>query len=211
METSTINLTDEQLEQELANRQAKKQIQQNEKRQAYEDLKEDTVTDGCIAALSLSEALLAFKSDIFRECLALYELLQEYSSRHTDGKGNFTVENKDSTFKIAFSCQTLGYFDERSVQGEKHINDFITRQFAGEPATQKLIKLALERQAGKLDIKQVQKLYSMENDYQDANWKEGIKLLKESWTQSESKDYIRFYQRVNSVWKLINLNFASVK
>jgi hypothetical protein len=214
MNTETLEFdqyTDEQLEAALEARQAKKAAEQSQKRKAYEALREDTIVCACEAALDYHKALKFFKSKVFADSETLYTLLQEYSNRHTDGDGNFGVESKDGRFKLSYSRQKLGFFDERSVQGTAHIMDFVNRQFSGDPATRKLITLALEKTDGKLDIKQVQKLYTMENDYDDFNWKEGIKLLKESWTPSESKDYIRFYQKVKGEYKLINLNFASIK
>ncbi|SIT25475.1 Protein of unknown function [Chryseobacterium ureilyticum] len=67
----------------------------------------------------------------------------------------------------------------------------------------------LERKKGSLDILLVQKLYSMEDRFEDQNWKEGIRLLKESYSYNLSKDYVSFYKRdENNVWELINLNFS---
>lgn len=212
METTEVldQLTDEQLENLLKQRQAKKASELNEKRASYESLKETTLADLCQRAIGISSELAYFKAKAFGDMQALYALLQEYSARHSDGEGNFSIESADGNFKIEYSRQGRGGFDERSVQAEKHIIDFVNKQFAGDPTTRKLIMSLLERKKGALDINLVQKLYSMENDYQDENWQHGIRLLKESWNDSESKDYIRFKRKVKTEWKLINLNFASI-
>jgi len=209
--TATLDeLTDEQLEALLNQRRENKAREQSEKRTAYEGLKEQVIKSLCMSAIDVNRALWAFKVHAFSEMTALYALLQEYSQRHADGDGNFTIESADKAFKIEYSRQERGGFDERSVQAEKHIIDFVNKQFAGDPTTHKLITSLLERKKGALDINLVQKLYSMEDAYQDENWLAGIRLLKESWNPSESKDYIRFYQKVKTEYKLINLNFASV-
>lgn len=211
MTTTTVDeLTDEQLEALLKERQAKKALEVNQKRTSYESLKEETINALCRWALEVSDDLMVFKINAFNDMQALYALLQDYSARHADGEGNFSIESADGNFKIEYSRQERGGFDERSIQAEKHIIDFVNKQFAGDPTTRKLIMSLLERKKGALDINLVQKLYSMENDYQDENWQQGIRLLKESWNPSESKDYIRFKQKVNNEWKLINLNFASI-
>jgi hypothetical protein len=212
MTTLTANeLTDEQLEALLEERRIKKAEDRNQKRKAYEELKESALHSLCISAIQLSHQLAYFKSIAFKEMQTLYELLQEYSSRHEDGEGNFSIENAEKTLKIEYSRQQNGGFDERSKQAEKHIIDFVNKQFENDKTTKKLITNLLERKKDTLDVKLVQKLYSMEDDYQDENWREGIRLLKESWNPSESKDYIRFKHKVNGEYKLINLNFASVK
>ncbi|WP_295675678.1 DUF3164 family protein [uncultured Mucilaginibacter sp.] len=209
--TATVDeLTDDQLEALLNQRRASKAREQNEKRTAYEGLKEETIAGLCGVAIHMNSLLRAFKKTAFEDMQTLYALLQEYSQRHADGDGNFTIESADKAFRIEYSKQERGGFDERSVQAEKHIIDFVNKQFAGDPTTHQLITSLLERKKGALDINLVQKLYSMEDAYQDENWQAGIRLLKESWNPSESKDYIRFYQKVKTEWKLINLNFASV-
>lgn len=204
-------LSTAELEKLLNERKAKEQDEKNANRKRYETLKEDTINSLCASAQGLEDIVTKFKIQAFGELCSLYELLQEYSKRHNDGKGNFTLENAGQTLKVEFSKQQLGYFDERANQAEKHIIDFVNKQFAGDAKTKRLITSLLERKKGKLDIKLVQKLYAMENEYDDPNWKEGIKLLKESWTPSDTKDYIRFWRKDDGVYKIINLNFSSIK
>ena len=67
----------------------------------------------------------------------------------------------------------------------------------------------LERKKGDLDIQLVQKLYSMEDRFDDENWREGIRLLKESYSYNHSKDYLSFFKKGNNnEWEGINLNFS---
>lgn len=203
-------LTDDQLEAILQQRRAEKAKEAQLKRQAYENIKESTILSLCAQAEQVSRQLADFKVHAFEDMTALYNLLQEYSKRHKDGKGNFEIENADCTYRIEFNRQERGYFDERSNQAEKHIIEFVNRQFAGDPTTHKLITSLLERKKGALDIKLVQKLYAMETEYTDENWTEGIKLLKESWKPAETKDYIRFFKKVNGVYQIIKLAFSAL-
>ncbi|RKR83222.1 uncharacterized protein DUF3164 [Mucilaginibacter gracilis] len=210
MNINVDHLTTEQLEAILKDRHEKNVAAANAKRAAYEQLKEDTIVELSLEAIALGATLELFKSKVFNSLGTLYELLQEYSKRHSDGKGNFTIESRDAMYKIEFSRQTLGHFDERADQAERHMIDFLNSQFSGDEKTKKFIMQILERSKDKLDVKQIQKLYAMENDYQDSNWLEGIKLFKEAWTPSETKDYTRFWVKENGAWKAINLNFSSI-
>lgn len=209
-EKNINELSVEELEQFLNEKRAEQVEAANKKRQSYEQLKETTINTLCEQAELMNGYLERFKRSAFNDLDAIYQLLQEYSTRHDDGKGNFTLENEAKTFKVVFARQQLGYFDERADQAEKHIIDFVNKQFAGDAKTKKLITSLLERKKSKLDIKLVQKLYAMENDYDDANWKEGIRLLKESWQPSESRDYVRFFKKVDGAYRLINLNISSI-
>jgi hypothetical protein len=204
--TAVQELSTADLQALLDERLAKEKEKREQERNSYENLKEETILNMAMRAASISNTLKEFKKQAFEEANSLYELLQQYSKRHADGKGSFTVQNADGTIKMSLKKQELGKFDERSVQAEKHIKDFILTKFGGDTDVKDMIMGILERKKGYLDIKQIQRLYAMENRFEDHNWKEGIKLLKESWQPSESKDYLTFI--VNG--KPIILDFASI-
>jgi hypothetical protein len=203
-------LTTEELKALLDERLLEENQAKNKARLDYEALKEATVLGLSLNASGLSSMLKDFSLKAFNEMESLYDLLCVYSNRHAEGKGNFSLESKDGSLKVVYKRQELGYFDERSVQAEKHIMDFVNSKFSDDD-DKELFMTILERKKGNLDIKLVQKLYAMENRFDNPNWKEGIKLLKESWTPSGSKPYITFYVKQKGVWHQINLNFSSIK
>lgn len=199
---------------ELKSILAKKEAEESNKkaiaRKAYEELKDNTIRELVPAAQKLSEQLSQFKQRAFSDMDALYEILCSYSKRHADGKGNFSVEVA-SGMKITYKRQESGFFDERSQQAEKHIIDFVNSYYRDHDRTKELITSLLERKKGSLDIRLVQKLYSMETAFDDKNWHEGIRLLKESWQPSETRSYITFELKgKDGKWESINLNFASL-
>lgn len=207
---TTIDITQlsaEQLEAALAQKKEAERLEREEKRKTYESLKGETIDELSPIAEDLSLQLQRFKDKTFAQLGTLYELLQDYSNRHKDGKGNFQIENQD--FKILFKRQGKGTFDERSHQAEKHIIDFVNSKFENDIDTKDLIMSLLERKKGDLDIQLVQKLYSMEDRFDDENWREGIRLLKESYSYNHSKDYVSFFKKGrNNEWEGINLNFS---
>lgn len=207
---STIDLSQlsaEELEAALAKKKETERKDREEKRKTYEALKEETILELSPIAEDLSLQIERFHGRAFSQLASLYELLQDYSKRHADGKGNFTIENKD--FKIQFKRQGKGTFDERSEQAEKHIVDFVTKRYEGDQDTKDFIMTLLERKKGDLDINNVQRLYSMEDRFDDENWIEGIRLMKESYQFKHSKDYVSFFKKgKNNEWQGINLNFS---
>lgn len=208
-ETAEKKYTSDELKAMLAEQTRLEAEERELKRQTYEKLKGETIDELFSCAKEINDLLTKFKEKAFRDMAALYALLQEYSNRHKDGKGNFEIESDIN--KIVFKKQGKGNFDERSVQAEKHIIDFLTTKYEGDLDTKDLIMSLLERKKGDLDIQLVQKLYSMEDRFDDANWKEGIKLLKESYTYTHSKDYISFYEKDDhGKWVNVNLNFSYV-
>lgn len=202
-------LSDEQFEAEQKRRQEEKQKKAEEQRKAYEDLKTETVVSLCNIAKGLNEQLAQFKSHAFESLQTIYTLLQEYSSRHADGKGSFKLEH--GNYRVSYSRQGKATFDERADQAEKHIIDFVNGKFADDLDTKDLIMSLLERKKGDLDVNLIQKLYAMENRFNDDNWKKGIALLKESYQYNHSKDYVRFEERNDKgEWQNINLQFSNI-
>ncbi|CAA0159411.1 DUF3164 family protein [Tenacibaculum maritimum] len=202
-------LTDEEFQREWEKRKLKAQEKQEADKRVYEDLKCDTIVGLSLKAIELNEALKNFKKEAFESLSTLYKLLQEYSSRHADGKGNFTIEN--SNYKISYKRQGKGKFDERAVQAERHILDFLDTRYSGDLDTKALIISLLERKNGALDINLIQKLYQMEMRFKNENWRKGIQLLKESFSYGHSKDYIIFEKRgKNGEWIPISLQFSRV-
>jgi hypothetical protein len=202
-------LTTEELEKMLEQRKAQAKAERESKKNAYEQLRDGTVEKLIPMAANLRDQLKEFKRFAFGEIGAVHDLLKEYSERHEKGKGNFRITNADDTMRITFSANEFGYFDERSTQAEKHIIEFLDKQFAGDVQTRDLLRSLLQRSKGRLDINQVQRLYKYEEAYDDANWKEGIRLLKESWTAGKTKWYARFEVQINGTWTPIVMDFAS--
>lgn len=211
-ETQKVDLSqmsDAEFEAEMQRRNLAKVEQQEKARNDYEGLKKDVVVNLCNKAIRVNKILKWFKNQSFSDMQTLYEMLKEYSNRHKDGKGNFQVEHEN--FRVSYKRQGKPHFDERSHQAEKHIIDFVNTKFENDVDTKDLVMSLLERKKGELDINLVQKLYAMENRFQDENWKRGIELLKESYSYSHSKDYIGFETKnEKGEWQTINLQFSNI-
>lgn len=187
----------------------KERTQRLAKKRDYEDLRNSTIVELCSEAMQLNNDLKSFKKKSFSSMQTIWEMLKEYSSRHADGKGNFKIEFED--LRVTYKRQGKATFDERSHQAEKHIIDFVNAKFDSDKDTRDLIMSLLERKKGELDIYLVQKLYAMEDRFEDQNWKKGIELLKESYQYTHSKDYIGFEQRdEKGQWNSINLQFSNI-
>lgn len=211
-----MNLSDmtpeqrQEIERQLKELQEQESQAAQQKRDEYESLREQTVTDIYNRAMAINAQMVVFKDWSFGELKALDEMLSEYSGRRGKGKGNLTVKNDADTVKITFKHQELGDFDERSKEAEAHIQEFVADEFKDEN-TRELITKLLERKKGSLDIKLVQKLYSMEDRFTDERWRKGIKLLKESWRIKDTRTYINIYHREQGgQWQAVSLNLSAI-
>ena len=203
-------MSDKEFQEYVDARNEKAAAEKEQKRKDYEELKVNILVGLILKAENISSELKTFKTESFESMQTLYACLQEYSSRHgEDSKGNFTISNEK--YKISYIKQGKGTFDERAFQAEKHIIDFLNARYSGDKDTKDLIISLLERKKGDLDINLIQKLYQMEERFQDENWKMGIELLKESYKYAHSKDYIKFEKKnENGEWNSISLQFSKI-
>ncbi|MFK7033165.1 DUF3164 family protein [Flavobacterium oreochromis] len=175
----------------------------------YESIKNATVSELCNKALELSKSIASFKKESFDEMNALHEILKDYSQRHANGLGNFRV--KYGNFRVNYKKQGRPTFDEKSTEAEGFIKDFVTSKFENDDDVKDLIISLLERKNGEFDINLIQKLYKMEDRFDDVNWKKGIKLMKESYSYEFSKDYVTFEQKgKEGKWEQILLSFSNI-
>lgn len=212
-ERSINELTTAELRELLAQKEANEADERQQKRKDYEVLRDDTVGKLVTAAMQFHIGLKAFKKQTWDDLGAIYKLLQEHSSRHTDGKGNFSIENSQGTMKVTFKRQDNTRFDERATQAERHILDFLTEDFSdpNDPKA-KVIRKLLERKKGHVDKDNVLLLISMKDDFPNPHWHRGIDLYQESIVPGETRYYAQFFTRENEgdAWQPIVLDFARV-
>lgn len=207
------NLTDEELEQLLEKRRKAKQREELARRKKYEQDREDLINDLMLAADNIHQMLSQFKSDSFNRIDQFAERMQEYGDVSGNSKGGFSLENAEGTMKVKYSSQTKKGFDERADMAEQKLKSFLERFVkVRNKETYKLVLQLLERtNSGDFDDKLIMKLWNMENDFDDQDWRDAIKLFKESYNPRATTKYMNFYRRDDKgAWRLINLNFASV-
>lgn len=208
-------LSTEQLEELLAERKKNERLEAQKKKEQYERSRNVMIHQQCAAAILLRDDLKAFKEQAFGTMLKFYEDMMTYGDVKKDGKGNFQLISDDQQYKIIFANQVKAGFDERAELAEVKLKEFLnTTVKKRDLGLHGIIMGLLERNkvSGDFDIKLINRLVKMEDKFEDANWKEAIRLFKESYQEQGTSSYIRFYERNNDQqrWELINLNLASV-
>lgn len=191
---------------ETENRERKeKQAQRAE----YERLRHETVNGIGAKMRALREQVVKAKEDVVRTLDDMYDLQKLHSNRtKDDDQGNFTLVNDDASLKVVYRNKKLMYYDERSVQAEKYIKDFLASEIANEDIRE-LVLTCLERTNNQLDPRLVQKLTGMRDRFDNADWHKGLELLQESYTVLDTKLYISVYEKAESgEWLHISTDFA---
>ena len=189
-----------------AEQKAAKELER-ESRAAYEEEKNEAIQGIAIEAEELLDALQEFKNFVFDKLNYLISRINE--GNPDKAQNSHTFKTADGKFKVEFARQLVNDYDERSGVAVKLISEFVSEKYAQDAETQELVLSLLERRNGNLDPKLVQKLYAMEDRFDDDKWKRGLQLLRESYKVADTKEYVRFFRKTNAnAWEGIKLDFA---
>jgi hypothetical protein len=162
-------------------------------------------------ALALHNSLVAFKKEIMDECDALYEQMKADAHIKTSQKGSYAITSFGGEVKIEMTIQDRVAWKEPEIGFAKaKIFEYLKSELGDkQEAVRKLIYTAFETSGGKLDTKRILGLLKLEIN--DATWKAGIELLKQSMQVVDSKRYVRVFVRdAEGEYQPIDLNFSSL-
>lgn len=208
------NLSTEELEALLKEKKQEELKERNAKRAEYELKKKLLINSIGIEAIDLYNALKEAKGKFFEAIVAFRHELLEYGELKggESNKGNFEIKNDD--FKIQFSSAIKKEFDERAELAEAKLKEFL--QLYVKKRDKKIYNLIvslLERNhaTGAFDITNINRLYKLEGELNNALFSEAVALFKEAFNATGTSHYIRVYKRTDmGGWQLLNLNFASI-
>lgn len=216
MSTSTnkeYDLSVAELEALLKKQRAKEAKQREAEKAAYEKERDQKVDAILTTAKVLYKELKEFKDYCHIEMEKQGEALSKYGKIRSNSKGGFSVTNSEDTFRVTRRRDTEPAWDERSVKAVALIKDFLTDTIKKRDVKLYQILMGfLERNAnGDLEYSRVMDLISHEDKYEDDRWREGLKLIKESFSNHfKGYGYEFKYKAEDGKWQNILLNFSSL-
>lgn len=211
---NTINeYTVEQLEAMLASKKKDDNAKKEAKKRAYEKEKNDIVDSLFEEAQQLSLSISRFK----QKCHAVMETqknkLDEYGKIKKTSKGGFSLIHSSGEKQIIRRRDTDPVWDERAQKAVELIKDFLGDTVKKRAADLHDILMGfLERNAkGDLEFAKVMELLKHEDKFTDERWLEGLRLIKESYSQGfKAFGYEFKCKDKTGKWNGVQLNFASL-
>lgn len=203
----------EQLRKALAKADAKAKKTQERKRKKYEEQRNEKVCELAWEAFLLHEKLKIFKQKVHDTMEDQSVKLAEYGEIRSNSKGGFQLKSDQNDYRIRRTRDTQPTWDERSNKAVELIKEFL--QDAVKKRAEKefnLIMSFLEKnQAGDLEYQKVMMLLSNQDNYDDPRWKEGLRLLRESY-KVVLKGFGYYFDSKNAddKWEAVSLNFSSI-
>lgn len=206
-------MSTKELEAYLKKRKATEAKRLEAERKAYEAERDKKITDMILTAKCLARELSEFKQFCHIEMDAQNAKLNEYGKIRSNSKGGFMLKNADDTLRVTRRRDTEPSWDERARKGEALIKDFLADTIKKRDLKlyEILIGFLERNQNGDLEYSRVMDLYKHEEKYDDPRWKEGLRLMKESFSNHfKAYGYEFKFRDENGQWHNILLNFSSL-
>lgn len=206
-------MTTQELEQMLKERKQREQAELAKKKKQYEDKRDTTVQQAVSDAIELNKMLEQFKANVHKAMDEQANFLSEYGMIRSNSKGGFTITNSDNTMQIKRRRDTEPAWDERSTKAIGLIKDFLGDAIKKRDTKmyEILMSFLQRNEKGELEYSRVMELYSHEDKFDDPRWKEGLRLIKESFS-----NHLRGYgyefkiKGEDGKWTNVLLNFSSL-
>lgn len=163
-------------------------------------------------AQTLQKQMREFKASAFADVAAFVELsAEQYGVKLGGHKGNVTLHSFDGKYKVVRQSQDSIRFDER-LQAAKALIDECIQSWA-EGSNDNLKALIMDAfqvdKEGKISTGRVLGLRRL--NIVDDKWQQAMRAISDSIIITDSKNYVRFYERdENGKYQPISLDFANI-
>jgi hypothetical protein len=211
--TPTADFTEEELEKMLAEKRAKAAKEQEKLKKAYEKDRDSSINLIMDDAVSIFKDLTNFKQVVHELMDTQAVKLAEYGKMRSNSKGGFSITTKDGQLRVTRRRDTEPVFDERSEKAIELIKDFLGDVVKKRDVkTYEIIMSLISRNKNQdLEYSEVMNLLKHEDKFTDTRWTEGLRLIKESYS-NHLKGYGYEFKRKgeDGKWENIILSFSSI-
>lgn len=203
----------EQLEQMLADKKKKELQKQEREKIQYITNKDSTVSSLFDEVKKLHLEMVRLKSLIHGEMEKQAVATANYGKIPTTSKGGFTITHSDTERRITRRRDTDPVWDERGHKGVELVRDFLHDYVKKRDMDlfEILLSFIERNQKGELEYAKVMSLFQHESKFNDPRWKEGLRLVKESYSLVLKGFGYEFKEKnAQGKWVRLELNFSSI-
>lgn len=213
-EPEVIEMSVQELEALLKRRKEAESKALERAKKAYEADRDKAVREAIHDAKKVNALLSSFKQKMHEMMEMHGKKLSEYGEIRSNSKGGFSLQSSDGMMRIRRRRDTEPQWDERSQKAIELIRDFLgdTIKKRDSNLFEILMSFLQRNIKGELEYSRVMDLLTHEDKYDDPRWKEGLRLIKESFS-SNFKGYGYEFQvkcEKSGKWEAVSLNFSSL-
>lgn len=211
---SLENLTSKQKEELLIQLQREVKSEREQKREAYESLRSQFISEVFENVIGLTNSVTNFKRWLDKEGAAFKKVMSEYGQTKFEDQGSFTITEGD--MKLEIRSNKIKTFDERADLAAERLIDYLRKYMlksergAEDPIYQLAMTLLERNKQGQLDYKSISKLYTLEDKF-DEEYSDIMMLFKESnVVQKTALNYYFSRRDKDGVWRKIEPSFCRI-
>ena len=211
---SLENLTSKQKEELLRQLQREVKSEREQKREAYESLRSQFISEVFENVIGLTDSVTNFKRWLDKEGAAFKKVMSEYGQTKFEDQGSFTITEGD--MKLEIRSNKIKTFDERADLAAERLIDYLRKYMlksergAEDPIYQLAMTLLERNKQGQLDYKSISKLYTLEDKF-DEEYSDIMILFKESnVVQKTALNYYFSRRDKDGVWRKIEPSFCRI-
>ncbi len=206
-------LTADEMETVLNHKRRLQTEKQEKERREYEEERDADMGELIALAKEIQNKAALLKQLTHTKMEKHQEKLNNYGMIRSNSKGGFSLMHSDKTVRIKRRRDTQPIWDERSTKALELIHAFLydTVKKRDKDLFEMLIGFLVKNKKGDLDYASVMNLLSHETRFADSRWKEGLRLLKQSYSNF-LKGYQYDFEKQNTEGKFerIELNFSAL-
>lgn len=200
--------------QDILNHKRKLQNEKQEKERREYEKERDNDMGELIALATEIQAKAALLKELTHTKMEKHqEKLNNYGMIRSNSKGGFSLMHSNKTVRIKRRRDTQPIWDERSTKALELVHAFLydTVKKRDRDLFEMLIGFLVKNKKGDLDYASVMNLLNHETRFDDPRWKEGLRLLKQSYSNF-LKGYQYDFEKQNTEGKFerIELNFSAL-
>ncbi len=213
---NTVDITQlsvAELEGLLTEKKQNEARQLEKERREYEQERDKDMAELVTLALEIEKKEKQLKELTHAKMAKHQEKLNEYGKIPSNSKGGFSLTHSDKSLRIIRRRDTQPTWDERSTKALELIHAFLydTVKKRDKDVFEMLIGFLVKNKKGDLDYASVMNLLNHETRFDDSRWKEGLRLLKQSYS-SHLNGYQYYFetQGDDGKFRRIELNFSGI-
>lgn len=198
----------------------KKKKEEEERRKAarvtYQQVIDEELAQAVPELRRLSQDIRTVKDTVFSNFQTVLEMKAEVVGFKEDGQFSHTFTNSESNLRLTLGVNTVDGWGDMAETGIAMVRKYI-ESLATDEKTKALVNTVLrllsKDKQGNLNASRVLQLERMADESDNDQFKEGVKIIKESYMPTETRRYIRAQYRDETTingWRNIPLSITDV-
>lgn len=207
------SLSASELEALLAAKKKEEKEQKAKQRDAYEQQRDELVSELVQRAQVLHMQMRDFKQYAIDRLEEFRETANNYGDIRRNSKGGFSLRHRATQEMVSLDRNSVPEYDERAALAETLIKEFLEDKVKRRDLqTYRTVMALMERnKQGDLTVSRIASLLKVKDNYDDPRWIKAMELFEESFRIREISYSVSFFKK-DSLQKdqSITLTFASI-